>query len=145
MGNILRKQNRMMNCPAVTAGQIPYRNVTVKDKLDELDNRASANTLGTAVDISAYTSSSNPYTCPSDGLLYVSTATSTANTQCVIAEASTNIPIIAARPNGQLGAVVSQYAKKGMQVYVLSNSANASVRFYPLEGSALPSAESEGF
>lgn len=111
MSNILRKQNRMMNCPAVTAGQIPYRNVTVKDKLDELDSRASANTLGTAVDISAYTSS-NPYTCSSDGLLYVSTATSTASTQCVIAEASTDIPIIAARPNGQLGAVVSQYAKK---------------------------------
>ena len=135
MGNILRKQNRTMNYPAVTAGQIPYRNVTVKDKLDELDNRASANTLGTAVDITNYTSAT-PYECSADGYIRVNANGTSLSGQLFI--------------EGQIMCVAKNdmhcvNVKKGMQVYPDNLAGGTQVTFFPLEGSALPSAESEGF
>lgn len=75
MSDILRKQNRMMNIPALTAGQIPYGNSTVKEALDERITTddgtftdASSNTYtGVTVDMLSYDATNNQLLMKVDG------------------------------------------------------------------------------
>ncbi len=94
------------------------------------------NIYGKEVELKAYNTESNRYTCPCDGYLRVQAvvSSSSAVTAIVIdANGSTNkySPSISAK--FALGNTFnSLFVRRGMQIYVTTNTQNDSVYFIPL-------------
>lgn len=121
MSDILRKQNRMMNIPALTAEQIPYGSSNVKDALDGL----TANTFGESVSLTANT----PITAISDGYVVYSCGASSGN-YCYLYINDVNVGnvVFASNLAGLPKACI--FVKKGMTIKF--EGVNAQATFYPL-------------
>lgn len=129
------------NAYGTTASDITYDNTSsglsatdVQDAIDEvngkvndIDDRISAYTLGTAIDLISYTSSSNPYVFQSDGYLNLGASVSSGT---YIQVKISSVLISIARYNASDSVVI--YVRKGMNVYISAKGGSASLKFYPL-------------
>lgn len=99
---------------------------SVEDALDGL----TANTLGTAVDLTSY-SSANPYVTPSDGYIQCETASSGAYVLVAIRDANNVIIYMGANQTGTH--YQACYVKKGLKIYHHTSSGTINAKFYPLQ------------
>lgn len=120
----------------LTASDVDYVNTTsgisatdVQGALDELANgvtnveeRLDVHTIGTAVDIASYTSS-NKYTCPSDGYVTIHIGSNNSGT-LIVYNSNDNLSI------GGYQGRYSLFVKKDLQLYIDGTPARA--YFYPL-------------
>lgn len=100
---------------------------------DDITTQISKNNLGTAVDISGYTSS-NRYTIPSDGYIQICSETLTSGkVQVVIATGGAAIREFMNITNQYQYSSI--YVKKGMRCYINAGgmTSGASAKFFPLE------------
>ena len=97
----------------------------LEKNVDSVENRVDAHTFGTAVDISSYTSS-NKYTCPSDGYVYLSTSSVDS-----YVTASINNALISAMHGGSN--YNSIFVKKGMKVWIATSNGTFGAWFLPLQ------------
>lgn len=96
----------------------------------------NGNDLDTAVDISSYTSLSNPYIAPSDGYVYcAANGNNNSISVAIVSANNTNEIIMSSGPSTSMYTNLydSCFIKKGMRVYVKSTSSGGNdARFYPL-------------
>lgn len=104
------------------ASAIAYRDTTVEDALDGL----TANTLGTAVDITSYNSSNNQYTCLSDGYAQIDTSDTADLSGRLYVDNKLLFLITSYKYIGSI------FVKKGMTIYCTNMSASSHARFFPL-------------
>lgn len=97
-------------------------------KLKDFSDRINASTIGTRTDISNYTSS-NMYTCPSDGYVFMYCATSSTIGIVFLGTIAVNL-------GGNLGRY-SLFVKKGTKLYVEGSPSIAA--FVPISGGVLKS------
>lgn len=91
----------------------------ISTQISNLANRVSANTLGNNVDLIGYTSSSNPYTFPSDGYVYTSCDSSTGtNVKVFIRQGNTDMLALGCSGNGASYGRNALFVKKGMKAYI---------------------------
>ena len=110
-----------------TAGmpsEYPASQVMLSDGETRVGDVVEANTLGTVVDVSSYTSS-NKYTCPSNG--YLALYSSSSNGYIIAKINDMNISAFYA--GTRYNAI---YVKKGMQIWIGESNGNGYSKFYPL-------------
>lgn len=92
-------------------------------RVDAIEERLDAITLGTRVDLSSYNSESNAYTVPSDGFIHVKVGDSTSNDAGIGTCGGINNMLLY-REKGTNGSdtYFSTLVKKGMKLYVTHNS-----------------------
>lgn len=84
-----------------------------------LTNRVDANTLGNAVDLIGYTSSSNPYTFPNDGYLYITCDSPVGtNVKAYFRQGSNDMFGLGCAGDGASYGRNAIFVKKGMKVYI---------------------------
>lgn len=100
----------------------------VQDAIDEVESRISAYTLGTAMDLISYTSSSNPYIFQSDGYLYLRASTTSGS--YIIAKINDTFSVISRYNSCDYCAL---FVRKGMSVFIAAKSTGTlEAKFYPL-------------
>lgn len=93
------------------------------------------NSYGPGVDIKAYNTESNRYTCPCDGYLRLQAISTSSAVNAIVFGAdgntSTYSPTISVRyANGNT--FNSMFVRRGMQIYIKDNTQNDGVFFIPL-------------
>lgn len=104
----------------------------VQEGIEELKSALSANKLGTSVDISSYTSTSNLYTCPSDGYLIVGSGTATTGTVKGRVYGSDSVSGSIAginMPISETYQTASLFVKKGMRLMAVDVPTNTTITF----------------
>ena len=107
------------------ATSYPATNVIMSDGVTSVENRLDANSIGTPVNISNYTSS-NPYVIPSDG--YVRLVLEANATGRIFI----NNQWLAGTERNMSYVTFSVFVKKGMTTY-MDNITNATPHFYPIQ------------
>lgn len=102
----------------------------IQEKYDELDDRISSNTFGSPVDISPYNSSSNQYTCPSDGYINISTGVNVDD--YMIAMVNNRYAGAVYCSKAGWSGIQSIFVKKGMKVYKNGGTTGSNIQFIPL-------------
>ena len=121
IGDGLTMTGEVLSVDAVGASDVSYGTGTVKDALDGL----TANTLGTAVDISEYVEN-NKYTFPSDGYVALESTSTSGYVVVYINDMRT----IARNEKSDF---IMVYVRKGMDFYKsTSYSGTYTCKFYPL-------------
>ena len=100
---------------------------SVAEQLAALDTRVSAKTLGGIVNITSYSTSSNRYTCPSDG--YLRLVVNGGGSGWVMVNGMSTLSSTGSSSSNTIAMCV--YVKKGMTVY-LSGGNQADLYFIPL-------------
>ena len=103
---------------------------TINNELASLNSKITSNDLGSAVDLSTYTTTDNLYTCQSDGyiLLDATTSASTWINAEIYGSTSNNALVISAS-DGRNGIFV----RKGMRVRKSGGDGIPYIYFYPLQ------------
>ena len=96
--------------------------------LNALSDKIGKNTLGSSVDLSGYTSSSNVYTFPSDG--YVRIVSGDTVNDAILAYISSSIRIQAKTQVANYAENNSIFVRKGMNVYIGLNTGNRGTAYY---------------
>lgn len=114
------------NLTAVSSGGLN----DLKASVDSLNSKITAHTIGTYVDIIGYNSTSNKFTCPSDGYIRVKSGTTNGN---VIAVDVNGLDVWACCITNDKSAYNVLFVRAGMQAYVYVNEGSgAYARFSPL-------------
>ena len=119
--NILDLNNRIDEL----ADSYPADKVMMSDGVTSVEDRLDAANIDSAVDLSSYTSSSNVYTCPSDGYARISGTASNTATLYLMNKAFT-FPYTFLQTNVAYSSI---FMRKGVKIYV--TNANSAV-FLPL-------------
>ena len=102
----------------------------LKGQVDSLNSKITAHTIGTYVDIIGYNTTSNKFTCPSDGYIRVKSGTTDGN---VVAVDVNGIDVWACCIANNKSAYNTLFVRAGMQAYVYVNEGpGAYARFSPL-------------
>ena len=114
------------NLTAVSGGGLNKLN----SDITSLNSKITAHTIGTYVDIIGYNSTSNKFTCPSDGYIRVKSGTTNGN---VIAVDVNGLDVWACCITNDKSAYNVLFVRAGMQAYVYVNEGSgAYARFSPL-------------
>lgn len=106
----------------------------VQSDIDALEGRVDAHMLGVAINITSYNSTTNKFTCPSDGYIRVRSGELQYDITAVDIDGKVDIYIVNPNPQGNRTAYNSAYVKKGMHVYVYANTGNRGIAtFIPIE------------
>lgn len=97
----------------------------VGNEVSDINDRVSANTIGTEVDLLSYTSSSSPYICQSDGYVALQ-----ANISGGVVRA--NISGISALARYSGSDYVMVFVRKGMEIYISNKAGTVVANFCPL-------------
>ena len=91
----------------------------ISTQISNLANYVRANTLGNVVDLIGYTSSSNPYTFPSDGYAYIYCDSPTGtNVKLFIRQGNADMLALGCSGNGASYGRNALFVKKGMKAYI---------------------------
>lgn len=107
------------------ADSYPASKVMLSDGETSVEDVVTANTLGTAVNIASYTSS-NKYTCPSDG--YIGLSTSSTGAYVTISLGGVNVSAMQGGCNYN-----GIFVKKGMSVWITASNGTFGAYFKPLQ------------
>ena len=106
---------------------VKLRDDAAREQIATVDSRVSAFTLNAPIDISSYSTSSNRYTCPSDG--YLRFVVNGGGSGWVMVNGQSTISSTGSSSGNTVALCMP--VKKGMTVY-LSGGNNVSLSFIPL-------------